>query len=200
MNYRNLALFVVALVLTVGAGGIWIAYMNANQKTATTDSTTTTTPPVAPPAATTPVLSESADVLVGFDMDNATLALNDSMDVMVKLDSSGSQVQTLALALKFDPAVIRVNSIAGTGAFDLYLGDKVDTVKGFAQISGATANGKVVSNDPNFARINISRIAAGSTEITVAKPTANQNSDPSTQVVLNTGVSYTVPEKSLTIN
>ncbi|MFS8130576.1 MAG: hypothetical protein ACMG57_01215 [Candidatus Dojkabacteria bacterium] len=199
MNYRNLALFVVALVLTVGAGGIWIAYMNANQKaaTATTDTTTTT---VTPPAVVAPVLTESTDVLVGFDMDNTTLALNDSMDIMVKLDSSGSQIQTLALALKFDPAVIRVNSIAGTGAFDLYLGDKVDTVKGFAQISGATSNGKVVSNDPSFARINVSRIAAGSTKITVAKPTATQNSDPSTQVVLSTGVAYTVPEKSITIN
>lgn len=200
MNYRNLALFVVALVLTAGAGGIWIAYMNANQKAAVTNTDSSTNNTTTPPATVSPTLAESTDVIVGFELDSTTIALNDSMDLMVKLDSSGSEIQTLALALKFDPAVIRVNSIAGTGAFDLYLGDKVDTVKGYAQISGATTGGKFVSNDPSFARINISRISAGSTEITVAKPTANQNSDPSTEVVLSTGVAYTVPEKSLTIN
>ena len=201
MNYRNLALFVVALVLTAGAGGIWIAYMNANQKTAinTTDTTTNTT--VTPPAPTTPKINESTDILVGFDMDSTTLALNDSMDINVKLDSSGSALQTLALAIKFDPAVIRVNSIGGTGVFDLYLGDKVDTTKGYAQISGASTGGKTVSNDPQFARINISRISTGETKLTVASPTTGTDANsPFTQAVISADVSYSVPEKSLTIN
>ncbi|MEO6729019.1 MAG: hypothetical protein ABIM99_03790 [Candidatus Dojkabacteria bacterium] len=201
MNYRNLALFVVALVLTAGAVGIGIAYMNANQKAAVNTTTTNNTTTTTPPAAVAPTITESTDILVGFDTDTTTLALNDSMDINVKLDSSGSALQTLALALKFDPAVIRVNSIGGTGAFDIYIGDKVDTAKGYAEISGAATGGKTVANDPQFARVNISRISAGETKLTVASPaTGNEVKHPFTQAVLSADLSYSVPEKSLVIN
>lgn len=195
MNYRNLGLLVIALVLSAGAGGIWVAYLNAmtnTPKATNADNSTTTST----------IINETQEAVVSIESDTSTLNLNDSMDVNIKLDSQGFPIKTLALVLKFDPAVIRLNSIAGTGLFDLYLGDTVDPIKGFLTMTGSTIGEKSVFSDPTFMRINISRISDGDTKLTVAHPTTNivETSAPYTQVFVETSKSFSIVEKSLNIN
>lgn len=195
MHYRNLGLFTTGVVLTIAASSVWVAYLNAGQVSRTPEVTNTTNP-----STITKEIMESTDTVVSFEFDSAQLSLNDSIDINIKLDSE-TPLQTLSLSMGFDPAVIRVNSIAGTGVFDLYLGDKVDTISGHAQITGAAVSGKTVSKDPTFARINISRIAEGKTELKIANPSSKTSSfNPYTQAVVSPDLSYSVPVRLLKLN
>jgi hypothetical protein len=200
MTYRNLALLLVALVLSFAAAGVWIVYTNQQSAPVTTETTTTTTPtaPVAPQATTVP--SQSPDAMLSFTNESMTLGVNEEGEARVKLDTSGTDVTTVSLVVNFDPSTIRVDSITGAGKFDLYLGNTVDSTGGFAKISGATTAGKSLTSDSSFAKIKFTRISAGTTALTVAAPSSTNTSDPYSVIIDNGETQYTVPAKTLTIN
>jgi hypothetical protein len=163
------------MLLTIAAfviGGIfWYLALTKEEESKDTENTdetseeTTETAPVETETATPEVALQSN---VNFGSDFLNLAIGESKDVVLTLNTGTTSVRAAEINVLYNPSILSVESITEGADFDLYLGKEIDVVNGIASLSGSTIGDKVLDKDTvNFATIKVTRIAEGPAEVKV---------------------------------
>lgn len=144
----------IAVILTIVAISVWAAYFN-NQNNSIDSNVE---------------IEQSSEVNntfnFTFESDTVSVGMNESIQLPILTSGISNSVTGAELILKYDPSVIQINKLEKGTAFDLYLGDEIDSNLGIAKISGAFSNEREVS-DEVFTTLELTRINEGITEIDI---------------------------------